>query len=105
MAGTTLVMIVGLGCTKSSWTPDLLRTLAESREVLIFDNKGSGHSYFDDKQAEVSIEDFASSTLDLLEALEIQQPDILGWSMVRSWRALLTLHVPDVHSDSEGNYE
>lgn len=77
-------MIVGLGCTKSTWTPDLLKSLAASREVVIFDNRGSGRSSDKEGLDKLSIESMASSTLDLIDALDIKQPDVLGWSMVRA---------------------
>ncbi len=79
-------MIVGLGCTKSTWTPDLLHTLAEKREVVIFDNRGSGHSKDPNWSDQASLEGYASSTADLIHALGIHQPDLLGWSMVRTSR-------------------
>lgn len=75
-------MIVGLACTKSTWTPDLLKTLAATREVLIFDNKGSGRSVDPDWPDDLSIRSYAESTMELIETLGIQQPDVLGWSMV-----------------------
>lgn len=77
-------MIVGMGCTKSTWTPDLLKTLAATREVLIFDNRGSGRSTDADPLSQLTVESLAASTLELLDVLDIKQPDILGWSMVRS---------------------
>ena len=82
-AGRPLVMVVGLGCTKSTWTPDLLQTLAENREVIIFDNRGSGHSTDPEWPDHGSLEGYANSTVDLVHALDLEQPDILGWSMVR----------------------
>lgn len=75
-------MVVGMGCTKSTWPPDLLRTLAETREVVIFDNRGSGRSTDPDWSEHGSMEGYANSTIDLVHALDLEQPDILGWSMV-----------------------
>ena len=76
-------MVVGLGCTKSTWSPDLLHTLAENREVVVFDNRGSGHSKDPEWSEHASLEGYANSVVDLVHALELEQPDILGWSMVR----------------------
>lgn len=81
-AGRTLVLIVGVGCTKSTWTPDLLHTIAESREVVIFDNRGSGQSHDKDWPDSINIDSLATSTRDFWLALGIKQPDVLGWSLV-----------------------
>ena len=39
-AGRPLLMISGQGATATVWTPDLLQTLAQGRQVTIFTNKG-----------------------------------------------------------------
>lgn len=74
-------MIAGIHCTLSTWTPDLLSSLAATREVVIFDNKGVGLSPDADWPGDVSIGSYAESTLALISALDIHQPDVLGWSM------------------------
>ena len=76
-------MVVGMGCTKSTWPPDLLHTLAETREIVIFDNRGSGRSKDSNWSDNGSLEGYANSTIDLVHALDLEQPDVLGWSMVR----------------------
>ena len=75
-------MVVGLGCTKSTWSPDLLHTLAQTRQIVIFDNRGSGHSEDPEWPDHATLEGYANSTVDLVRALDLEQPDILGWSMV-----------------------
>lgn len=37
-------MVSGQGATATVWTPDLLQTLAQGRQVTIFTNKGIGYS-------------------------------------------------------------
>ena len=37
-------MVSGQGATATVWTPDLLQTLAQGRQVTIFTNKGLGLS-------------------------------------------------------------
>ena len=96
-------MMVGLGCTKSSWTPDLLYTLAESREVLIIDHKGSGYSRITDGGEAVSIEDYGQSVLDLLAALGIKNPDVMGFSMVRDQTSTDQAHAKDLHQWHAGH--
>ena len=43
-AGRPLLMISGQGATATVWTPDLLQTLAQGRQVTIFTNRGVGLS-------------------------------------------------------------
>ena len=43
-AGRNLIMVAGQGATATIWTPDLLQTLAQARQVTIFTNKGLGLS-------------------------------------------------------------
>lgn len=72
-------MITGQGATSSIWTPVLLQNLAQDREVIIFDNKGIGESTYDGD--DYTVQSFAESTLDLVEALGLEKPDVLGWSL------------------------
>jgi len=81
-AAKPLVMIAGVRCTLSTWTPDLLKNLAATREVVVFDNKGVGFSYDAEWPGDVSIQSYAESTVALISALELEEPDVLGWSMV-----------------------
>ena len=37
-------MISGQGATATVWTPDLLQTLAQGRQVTVFTNRGDGFS-------------------------------------------------------------
>ena len=37
-------MVAGQGATATVWTPDLLQTLAQTRQVTIFTNRGVGLS-------------------------------------------------------------
>ena len=72
-AGKPLVMLAGQGATARVWTPDLLRGLAQARQVYTPDNMGIGLSSKSD--SDYSLEAFAQSTLDFLEALGQEQPD------------------------------
>ncbi|PRW51180.1 aminoacrylate hydrolase [Chlorella sorokiniana] len=75
-----LVMIHGLGGTQYDWPMRVLQGLAAGREVVIFDNPRAGLSN-DSSTAPLSIEGMAESTMQLLRALELEQPDVLGFSM------------------------
>ena len=73
-------MLAGQGQTLSVWTQDLLKNLAQGRQTTIFDNRGIGAST-DSSEAAYTPSDYVVSTLGLINALELVQPDILGWSL------------------------
>lgn len=58
----------------------VVQGLSASREVVIFDNPRAGLSN-DSSTAPLSIEGMAASTMELLRALELERPDVLGFSL------------------------
>jgi len=74
-----IVLINGQSTSKEMWSPTLLKELSENRTVIIFDNRGVGESTVGTK--EFSINQFANDTIGLLDALNITDADILGFSM------------------------
>ena len=77
------IMVIGIACTMSDWTPRLLRALAAHREVIIYDSAGIGQSTI---EAGWSIGPadyfkFQGDTLaGLIKALQLDvAPDVLGW--------------------------
>jgi len=77
-AGSPLVLIGGLGADLSLLTP-LTSALARHRRVLVFDNRGAGRT--DQPDRPYSIELMARDTVGVMDALSIEQADILGISM------------------------
>jgi pimeloyl-ACP methyl ester carboxylesterase len=77
--GAPLLMIVGYACTMDSWDPQLIAELSRNHRVIMFDNRGAGHSTIDD--TELTISRMARDAVGLLDALHIEQTDVLGWSM------------------------
>lgn len=78
--GPPLVMIMGFTGTMSIWDTNLLRGLAATHQVTIFDNRGIGFST-DSSAAPLTMRSMADSTVELIDALGLSRPDILGWSM------------------------
>ena len=78
-AGEPLLLIMGSGGTMDMWAPALLEGLSKKYRVIIFDNRGMGQTTSSNKI--FSIELFAKDTLGLLDHLNIQKANILGWSM------------------------
>jgi pimeloyl-ACP methyl ester carboxylesterase len=77
--GHPLVMIMGYGSTMRLWDPMLIRLLSSYYKLIIFDNRGMGNT--ETGQRPFSIEQFADDTAGLMDALDIQQAHVLGWSM------------------------
>ncbi len=59
--------------------PLLINKLASNHTVITFDNRWIGNTSLGNKQ--FSISQFARDTTGLMDALEINRADILGWSM------------------------
>src|SRR5215469_332193 len=77
-APQTLVMVRGLGSNLTAWyeqTPEFARHF----RVLIFDNRGAGRT--DKPDAPYAIQQMASDTAGLLDALKIDRVALLGISM------------------------
>ncbi len=78
MAGRPLLMIMGYGCTMDMWPLKLIEKLSAERPVIIFDNRGMGHST---GRGEYLIENFATDAAALLDYLDVDNADVFGWSM------------------------
>ncbi len=78
-SGKPLVMIMGYLGTMPDWTPDLLEALSGHFQVTIFDNPGIGKS--DWSGGDLSIDKMAGITAQLIEHLQLDKPNVLGWSM------------------------
>ena len=62
------------------WEPTILRELAQSNyNVIVYNNRGPGNSSFGVK--DYSITQLANDAAGLLDALNIDKADVLGWSM------------------------
>jgi pimeloyl-ACP methyl ester carboxylesterase len=62
------------------WEPAILSELAQSnRSVIVYNNRGTGNSSLGNK--EYSISQLANYAAGLLDALNVEKADVLGWSM------------------------
>jgi 3-oxoadipate enol-lactonase len=77
--GSPLLMINGLGCSKTCWSSELIRLLNTQHRVIIFDNRGTGQS--DKPTTPFTMSDFASDAMSILDDLRIDQAHVLGVSM------------------------
>ncbi|HEY2479325.1 MAG TPA: alpha/beta hydrolase [Solirubrobacterales bacterium] len=78
--GPDLVMVQGDTAAMSLWMPYLLHPLARSFTVTIFDNRGVGYTT-DDLSRPITVPLMARDTGELIEALGLVKPTLVGWSM------------------------
>ena len=94
--GKPLLMINGYVSTMSRWDPMLVDELSRNRQLILFDNRGVGLSS-DTAADNTSIPQMADDAAGLINALGLDKPDILGWSMgARIGQQLLIRHPESV---------
>ncbi len=77
--GQPLLFINGLGQPSIAWDPALLHDMAQSYQVITFDNRGTGLS--DKPDEPYSIAMFAADAIALLDLLNIPRAHMFGVSM------------------------
>lgn len=75
--GTPLLLLHGVGSDRTAWAPQL-EHFGQDRLTISIDHPGYGDSTF---QPVATREDFATSALALLDALEIEQAHVCGLSL------------------------
>ncbi|KAK0102444.1 hypothetical protein ONS95_006063 [Cadophora gregata] len=78
MYGTPLVMLMHFRGNMDFWDPALINALAKSRPIILLDNAGIGKS---EGEIPTTLHGWATHVIALLNALDIQQIDLLGFSM------------------------
>jgi pimeloyl-ACP methyl ester carboxylesterase len=91
--GDPILLISGSGNVMDSWPTTFLQDLSSNHTVLIFDNRGVGNTTAGTRP--FSISQFANDTIGLLDALNINRTDILGFSMASFIAQQLTLTYPE----------
>lgn len=76
--GQPLVLIAGYSCDHTFWDA-ILEELSRHFQILVFDNRGIGQTK--DTTSELTLELMADDTFQLIQALNIKQPIVLGQSM------------------------
>jgi pimeloyl-ACP methyl ester carboxylesterase len=77
--GSPLILIGGYGGDIAGWQPEFIEALAVEHQVILFDNRGVGHS--DKPDIPYSMALFAADTIGVLDALGIEQAHVMGISM------------------------
>ena len=91
--GHPILLISGSGNVMEFWPANFLEELAANHTVIIFDNRGVGNTTVGTRP--FSIGQFANDTIGLLDALNIQRADVLGFSMASFIAQQLTLTHPE----------
>jgi len=91
--GEPLLLIMGFGSTMDLWSPVLVKRLAERNRVIMFDNRGIGET--STGKETFSIERFADDAAALVSALDIEEANILGWSMGAQTAQEMALRHPE----------
>ena len=73
-----LVLCMRLRGTIDHWDPVLLDALADTREVIVFDNRGTSAS---SGTAPSTIDGLAAGGIAFIRALGLDQVDVMGWSL------------------------
>src|SRR5206468_2499934 len=77
--GDTILLISGGSTGINGWVPSTLKALSSNHTVIVFDPRGIGNTTIGSKA--YSIEQLANDTAGLLDALNIQKADVLGYSL------------------------
>jgi pimeloyl-ACP methyl ester carboxylesterase len=64
--------------TIDDWDPALLDALTAERDVIVFDGPGVGYS---SGEVPSTVTEMADGVVGFLEALGVDETDLLGWSM------------------------
>ncbi|GGT09295.1 MULTISPECIES: alpha/beta fold hydrolase [Streptomyces] len=73
-----LVLLTRLRATMDHWDPDFLDRLATRREIVVFDNRGTGAST---GTPPASIDGLVEGALSFTRSLGLDEVDLLGWAM------------------------
>src|SRR5262245_6168208 len=89
--GSPLVMLNRFRGTMDNWDPALVTSLAQERQVIVFDSAGVGEST---GETPPSVERMADFAIAVMAMLEVESPDILGWSIGGLVAQVLALKAP-----------
>jgi len=77
--GEPILLISGGSADKNAWDPSFISDLSTNHTVIVFDNRGVGNTTIGSQP--YTIEQLANDTAGLLDALEIQNANVLGYSL------------------------
>jgi pimeloyl-ACP methyl ester carboxylesterase len=91
--GEPILLISGGSADKNAWDPSFISDLSSNHTVIIYDNRGVGNTTIGSKP--YTIEQLANDTAGLLDALKIQNANVLGYSLGSYIAQQLTITNPE----------
>jgi pimeloyl-ACP methyl ester carboxylesterase len=91
--GEPVMLISGASAGMDAWDPSIINDLASNHTVIVFDNRGVGNTTIGSKP--YTIEQLANDTAGLLDALKIQNANVLGYSLGTFIAQQLTVNYPE----------
>ena len=91
--GDPILLVSGGSADKNAWDPSFISDLSSNHTVIVFDNRGVGNTTIGSKP--YTIEQLANDTAGLLDALKIQNANVLGYSLGSYVAQQLTITNPE----------
>jgi len=89
-----LVLLPGLGTTKTQWDPAFLRDLAPWFRLIAPDYPGMGTASIDDYD-DFTVQNLAAAVRELIDGLDLERPHLLGFAFSGKVAGLLFLQHPE----------
>src|SRR5215217_2409809 len=91
--GDPIMLLPGGSADKNAWDTSFINDLASNHTVIVFDTRGVGNTTIGSKP--YTMEQLANDTAGLLDALEIQNANVLGYSLGSYIAEQLTITNPE----------
>ena len=91
--GEPIVLIPGGSAGMNAWDPSFINDLSSNHTVILFDPRGVGNTTIGSKP--YTVEQLANDTAGLLDALKIQNANVLGYSLGSYTAQQLALTYPE----------
>jgi pimeloyl-ACP methyl ester carboxylesterase len=91
--GEPILLVSGGSADKNAWDPSFISDLSSNHTVIVFDNRGVGNTTIGSKP--YTMEQLANDTAGLLDALKIQNANVLGYSLGSYIAQQLTITYPE----------
>jgi pimeloyl-ACP methyl ester carboxylesterase len=91
--GDPILLIPGGSADMNAWDPSFIRDLSSNHTVIVFDPRGVGNTTIGSKP--YTMEQLANDTAGLLDALKIQNANVLGYSLGSYVAEQLTITNPE----------
>jgi pimeloyl-ACP methyl ester carboxylesterase len=91
--GEPILLIPGGSADKNAWDPSFINDLSSNHTVIVSDTRGVGNTTIGSKP--YTVEQLANDTAGLLDALKIQNANVLGYSLGSYTAQQLALTYPE----------